>query len=71
MNYESISAGYESQSAALWDSLNAPQCECCSWCKNYIPSALACYTEINENKVFCSTYCRAEWVEENAWEYEK
>ena len=69
--FESISQGYDNQTEALWDRLNEPCCECCSWCKNYVPTALACFTEIDERKAFCSTFCRNEWVEENAWEYEE
>lgn len=69
--YDSISAGYDIQTEALWDSLNAPQCECCDNCKGYIPCALACYTEIDSNKAFCCSFCRHEWVEENRWEYEE
>lgn len=69
--YNSISAGYDARTEAIWDSLNAPEFECCEMCKGWIPNGIECYTYLKDNIAFCSSLCCADWVEEFGWQYEE
>lgn len=69
-NEDRFERGYDSFVSAKWDYINQAVCEQCDECKSDIPTALAVYGKVDEDKVFCSRLCRYQWEKENAWEYD-